>query len=245
MAFLDQLFRLFEGNQFPPVAKGNVLGPIELRALQCRKQPKQRRVNVKLIPHPFFGVGPDQLIGNLRDRVLTQKLKVHIVPLARRSLRQVLAEEAVEDAFIAEGLDKPFRPLRDERGVDADIEDIGGGHVGFPVHGAPIQQAQIPRRIAHFFLLDHDRSLAAHDVHQFEEIVLMHVGFLEKTALGGGVQAEGTPVHVVGEEIFLRGVNTGRNGELGKVIPVDGVIAQIVYDLAALLRPDLLDIPEV
>jgi len=59
------------------------------------------------------------------------------------------------------------------------------------------------------------------------------------------VQAEGTPVHVVGEEIFLRGVNTGRNGELGKVIPVDGVIAQIVYDLAALLRPDLLDIPEV
>ena len=128
--------------------------------------------------------------------------------------------------------------------VDADIEDIGGGHVGFPVHGASVQQTQIPRRIAYFFLLDHDRGLSAHDVHQLEEIVLVHIGFLEKTALGGGVQAEGTPVHVVGEEIFLRGVNTGRNGKLGKVIPVDGVIAQIVYDGTALLRPDLLDIPK-
>ena len=245
MAFIDQFFRLFEGNQFTPIAKGNVFGPIEFRAFQCCKQPKQRRADVELIAHTLFGVGSDQLIGDLWDRIFAQKLKVHIVPLARRSLRQVFAEEAVEDAFIAKGLDKSFRPLRNQRGVDANIEDIGRGHVDFPVHGAPVQQTQIPRRIAHFFVLDHDRDLSAHGVHQFKKIVLVHVGFLENTALSWGVQAEGPSVHIVGEEVFFRGINTGRNGELGEVIPVDGVVSQIVYDGTALLRPDFLNISEV
>jgi hypothetical protein len=109
------------------------------------------------------------------------------------------------------------------------------------VHGISVEEAEVPLSVGGLCLLDHDPDIAPLHIHQLEEVMLVHIGFVKKLASCRSVDAKGPRIHIVGKQILLGRTDAGHHRQRRKIVPLGCMVAKIVRAMAVGLIPHLIN----